>query len=100
MYFESEADYNAYCQAEADGEAQMQAEYEAGEYEYLQSMLDAKEYYPWALHTCWKLLEKQHPEAAKYLMQYHREYQEMQQQEAERIKQSYEEAAKDDDLPF
>ncbi|PTX14429.1 hypothetical protein C8N40_11194 [Pontibacter mucosus] len=97
-HFESEADYQAYCQAEA--EAQAQAEYEAGEYEYLQAMLDAKEYYPWALHICWKILEKPHPEAAKYLMDAHRKYQEMHEKEAERLKRESEKPSEPDDLPF
>ena len=99
MHFESEADYQAYCQAEADAEAQAQYEYEAGEYEYLQSMLEAKEYYPWALHICHNLLQKTHPEAAKYLMQCHREYQEAMQKEADRLKNPQPENT-GDDLPF
>lgn len=100
MNFESEEDYNAYCQSEADSEAQAQSEYEAGEYEYLQSMLDAKEYYLWALHTCWHVLQKNHPEAAKFLMEEHRRYLELKQKEADRIQKRHTEAEDSDELPF
>jgi hypothetical protein len=101
MYFECEADYNAYRQAEAD--AQGQYESEQAEYEHLQSLIEDGEYEVYAFHFCSNALWRHHPEAAKFLILLRDKLINAKQKaiEQQRIARENKEANQaNDDLPF
>jgi len=59
MHYECEADYNAAIAAQAEAEAEMQAQAEYQYQEYLESLIENKKFYLYALEICQDLLSSQ-----------------------------------------